>query len=33
MLEVMVLSYCSQHGISLTPAKAAGRAGAKSARK
>jgi hypothetical protein len=33
MLEVMVLSYCSQHGISSTPAKAAGRAGAKSARK
>jgi hypothetical protein len=33
MLEVMVLSYCSQHGIFSTPAKAAGRAGAKSARK
>jgi hypothetical protein len=33
MLEVMVLSYCTQHGIASTPAKAAGRAGGKSTRK
>jgi hypothetical protein len=33
MLEVMVLSYCRDHGIGTTPAKAAGRVGAKSARK
>jgi hypothetical protein len=33
MLEVMVLSYCRDHGIAMPPAKAAGRAGSKSARK
>ena len=33
MLEVMVLSYCREHGIAMPPIKSAGRSGATPSRK